>query len=137
MNNRIWNIKNPNQGKYKKVLCVCSAGLLRSPTAAVVLAAEPFNYNTRAVGVVDDYALLSIDQVLVEWADEIVCMHPSITEKLRRVIGVDTLSNSEIVTLNIPDQYEYRDPNLMKMIGEQYSNYLHEKEAAKDGKILI
>jgi predicted protein tyrosine phosphatase len=137
MNNRIWNIKNPNQGKYKKVLCVCSAGLLRSPTAAVVLAAEPFNYNTRAVGVVDDYALLSIDQVLVEWADEIVCMHTSITEKLRRVIGVDTLSNSEIVTLNIPDQYEYRDPNLMKMIGEQYSNYLHEKEAAKDGKILI
>jgi predicted protein tyrosine phosphatase len=136
MNNRLWNVKNPNQGEYKKVLCVCSAGLLRSPTAAVVLASEPFNYNTRAVGVDAGHALLPIDEVLLDWADEIVCMHPAITHTLRAFFDSDILNGLEIITLNIPDRYPYRDPNLMKMIGVQYSNYLGEKEAAKSGKIV-
>ncbi len=35
--NRWGNIDNPYQGSAKKVLCVCSAGMLRSPTAANVL----------------------------------------------------------------------------------------------------
>ena len=26
MNNRKWNAKNPNQGKFERILCVCSAG---------------------------------------------------------------------------------------------------------------
>ena len=43
--NRLANTQNKYQGKYKKVLCVCSAGLLRSPTAALVLSQEPFNFN--------------------------------------------------------------------------------------------
>jgi predicted protein tyrosine phosphatase len=72
--NRLGNCTNPYQGNTKKVLCVCSAGLLRSPTAAVVLSQEPFNYNTRAAGISTDYALVQVDDVLVTWADEIVCM---------------------------------------------------------------
>ncbi len=42
--------QNPYQGKYKRVLCVCSAGVLRSATTAVVLSKEPFNFNTRSAG---------------------------------------------------------------------------------------
>ena len=38
--NQLANINNPYQGKSKKVLCLCSAGLLRSPTAANVLHRE-------------------------------------------------------------------------------------------------
>ena len=48
--NRLGNSKNPYQGDFKKVLCVCSAGLLRSPTAAWVLSNAPFNFNTREIG---------------------------------------------------------------------------------------
>ena len=48
--NRIANSTNPFQKDYKRVLCVCSAGLLRSPTAAYVLSQAPYNYNTRAAG---------------------------------------------------------------------------------------
>jgi predicted protein tyrosine phosphatase len=135
MNNRIWNVRNPNQGDFKKVLCVCSAGLLRSPTAAVVLSSEPFNYNTRAVGVVDDYALVPIDVVLLEWADEVVCMHPSITDKLRRAFDADTLFGVNIVTLNIQDQYGYRDPELMDLIKFQYEKYLEEKNSVVSHEI--
>ena len=72
--NRMGNSKNEFQGKYKKVLCVCSAGLLRSPTAAVVFSQEPFNFNTRAAGLSHDFALIVVDEILLYWADEIVCM---------------------------------------------------------------
>jgi predicted protein tyrosine phosphatase len=71
MKNRLYNCKNPYQGNYKKVLTVCSAGLLRSPTIAWVLSQDPWNYNTRSCGV-HDYALIMLDDVLLTWADEIV-----------------------------------------------------------------
>ncbi len=74
MFNRVHNAGNPYQGGYKKVLCVCSAGLLRSPTAAVVLAQDPFNYNTRAVGTDKGHAFMPLETVHLTWADEIVCM---------------------------------------------------------------
>ena len=64
---------NPYQGAYKRVLCVCSAGILRSATAALVLSKEPFNYNTRSAGV-EHYALIPITEVLLAWADEVICM---------------------------------------------------------------
>ena len=51
--NRMWNVSNPWQGDAKRVLCVCSAGLLRSPTAAKVLYDE-YGYNTRAAGLATD-----------------------------------------------------------------------------------
>jgi len=72
--NRLANAKNPFQSDRKKVLCVCSAGLLRSPTDAWILSNEPFGFNTRAAGASDEYALIKLDQVLVEWADEVVVM---------------------------------------------------------------
>ena len=64
--NALWNCKNPYQGRDKRVLCVCSAGLLRSPTIAKVLVMN--GYNTRSCGC-RDYALIQIDNVLIEWAD--------------------------------------------------------------------
>lgn len=69
-NNRIFNSGNPNQGDYKRMLCVCSAGLLRSPTTAYVLSQAPYNYNTRAAGLVADFALIPVDEVLLRWAEE-------------------------------------------------------------------
>lgn len=111
--NRMHNCKNPYQGKYKKVLCVCSAGLLRSPTAALVLSQEPFNYNTRAAGL-EDYALVEVDPILLEWADEIVCMTSAQATKLI------PMTYKPIINLGIPDNYGYRDPELIKLIKENY-----------------
>ena len=69
--NQLSNVSNYFQGNAKKVLCVCSAGLLRSPTVANVLHQE-LGYNTRAVGTAKEYALIPITEALVAWADEIV-----------------------------------------------------------------
>lgn len=116
--NRLHNCKNPYQGNFKKVLCVCSAGLLRSPTAAVVLSQEPFNFNTRACGVSQGHALIPLDEVLLEWADEIVCFEQEHVEVLAEKTA------KEIVCLDIPDMYEYRNPELVEMIRTRYQECL-------------
>lgn len=110
MNNRKHNCKNIYQGDYKRVLCVCSAGLLRSPTAALVLSREPFNFNTRSVGLVTDFALIPLDNVLLEWADEIVCMDSAQAANLCR------LTTKPVHNLNIDDNYPYRDAKLIALI---------------------
>ena len=113
-NNRIWNCKNPYQGNYKKVLCVCSAGLLRSPTAAMVLSKAPYNFNTRAAGLDSSHALVPVDEVLLHWADEIVCMEPEQSNRLRK------MTDKRIICLNISDSYAYRSPELVKKIKAAY-----------------
>lgn len=120
MLNRIHNSTNPNQGNYKKVLCVCSAGLLRSPTAAVVLAAEPYNFNTRAVGISQEYALTPLEAVHLFWADEIVVMqeeHHEIVVSALKQVDLD----KPVKLLRIEDSYPYRDPKLMEMIATRYN----------------
>lgn len=112
--NRIANAGNPFQGDFKKVLCVCSAGLLRSPTTAVVLSQEPFNFNTRAAGLIEDFALIPVDDVLLAWADEVVCM----TKEQETVLK--TRTEKPVICLNIPDSFGYRDPQLMTLIKERY-----------------
>lgn len=108
--NRKWNSKNPYQGKYKRVLCVCSAGLLRSPTVAWVLSNEPYNFNTRAAGLDVGHALIPVDDVLLEWADEIVCMDEYQQEVLKG------RTSKPVHNLKIGDNFEYRDKGLVKII---------------------
>ena len=113
--NRLANCKNMYQGGYKRVLCVCSAGLLRSPTAAVVLSHEPFNFNTRAAGLAPEFALIPVDEVLLEWADEIVCMEPAQAEKLAVMAP-----KKPVICLGISDSYEYRSDELRALIKVKY-----------------
>ena len=122
--NRLHNLTNPHQGEHKKVLCVCSAGLLRSPTAAVVLSQEPFNHNTRAAGTSHDYALVVVDEFLLSWADEVVCMSGEQKAAILKLIArleLDSEHHPRIINLDIPDDFSYRDPVLMKLIAERYA----------------
>ena len=116
--NRLHNTRNPNQGSAKKVLCVCSAGLLRSPTLAWVLSNEPFNFNTRAVGTSDNYALIVLDEVQLQWADAVVFVDDSnyITACYEHKELID---NMEHYVLQIPDVYQFRHPKLVEIATEQ------------------
>ena len=119
--NRLGNALNPYQGKESKVLCLCSAGLLRSPTAANVLHQE-YGYNTRAAGVTTEYALIPVDDVLLAWADEIVCVEPSVRDKLFSDYEepVPEEIAKKITVLDIPDNFSWNDPKLCELIIEQY-----------------
>lgn len=121
--NRIANAGNRFQGQYKRVLCVCSAGLLRSPTAALVLSQDPFNFNTRAVGISQEYGLIPIESVHIHWADEIVTMenrHTEIIQNLIKNIGILD-SAPKIIQLDISDDFAYRDPTLIELIKNTYN----------------
>lgn len=114
---RIRNSANPHQGKAKRVLCVCSAGLLRSPTAANVLH-RMFGYNTRSVGIEPTYALVPVDEVLLCWADEIVTMT---ADQARRIQAQwPDLALPSIKVLNIDDAYGFMDPTLVRLIEDRY-----------------
>lgn len=113
MQNRFWNCTNPYQGDAKKVLCVCSAGLLRSPTAAKILWKE-YGYNTRSCGLDIGHALIPIDDVLIAWADEIVCMTFEQEERLLK------MGCTNVKCLNIPDNFRYMDAELCELIIQKY-----------------
>lgn len=122
--NRMGNAHNRFQGDAKRVLCVCSAGLLRSPTLANVLH-EKFGYNTRAVGIADEYALIPVDEVLVEWADEIVFVNQDVYRAF--VHKYDTHNvEADMITLDIPDKYGWNAPELRKACLVQYNQYLRQ-----------
>lgn len=120
--NRLANSSNIYQGKFKRVWWVCSAGLLRSPTAAFVLSQEPYNFNTRAAGLTKEFALVPVDEVLIHWADEIVCMSNEQAEQLADMAE----EGKRIVSLNIADSYRYRDPELINLIRSKYDSVLGE-----------
>ena len=109
---------NSYQGDYKRVLTVCSANMLRSPTMAHVLSAEPYNFNTRSAGIAG-FALIPVTEELLMWADEVVCADTEHALNIRDKLMQYQL-DKPIVNLNIPDIYEYRNPELIKLIKERY-----------------
>lgn len=120
--NRLFNTQNSYQNfnKYKRVLCVCSAGLLRSPTMARVLQ-EEYGYNTRAAGVSTEYALIPVDEYLLEWADEVVCADPV---HMHCIYNSFPKYKKEIICLDIPDNYGYMDEKLVEIIKQRYQEAL-------------
>ena len=122
---------NSYQGDYKRVLIVCSAGILRSATAAHVLCQKPFNLNTRTVGTAP-YALIPLTEDLIQWADEIVCMESEHkVHVLNRMMDMDLYK--PIIVLDIEDNYEYRNPTLVKLIKERYKDRTNQTDTNTGG----
>ena len=109
---------NSYQGDYKRVLTVCSANMLRSPTIAHVLSAEPYNFNTRSAGIAG-FALIPVTEDLLVWADEVVCADTEHAIAIRNKMMKYQL-DKPIIDLKIPDIYEYRNPKLIELIKERY-----------------
>lgn len=103
------------QGKSKKLLFVCSVGLLRSPTAMNV--AIHRGYNARCCGT-DKMALIPINENLISWADKIFFVNSENywnCEKIFDKFSFDEIrEKSEI--WNLPDEFDYMDKQLIKWI---------------------
>jgi len=95
--------------------------MLRSPTIAHTLSAEPYNFNTRCAGTNDRLAIVELTDRLLVWADEVVCAdteHAQVVTKLLGKLELDT----RVVNLGLPDIYDYRDPELVELIKVGYDN---------------
>lgn len=120
--NQLHNARNPHQGDYRRVLTVCSAGLLRSPTAAWVLSQPPYNFNTRAAGIDASHALILVNTVLLSWADEVVTMEPWMAVEIKKRLGqVLGGLGKPVIALDIADVHPYRDHRLVAEIKAQYA----------------
>ncbi len=111
-------VKNPYQGKDKKVVFVCSAGILRSATAARIYAHK---YNTRSAGS-EDYALIPLTEQLMLWADEVVFVNLYNYQRIGAIIDFDEF-DCVVKVLDIPDEHEHMAPELIQAFKDQYEDF--------------
>ena len=126
--NQLGVVQNAYQGRHRRVLTVCSAGCLRSPTAAHILSSPPWNFNTRCAGTSEEYAIVPVTEALVIWADVILVMDQfqwnrimDIQNKLAQ--EVDHMFEYEykpMHNLEIEDDFGYRDPKLVEIMTEKF-----------------
>jgi predicted protein tyrosine phosphatase len=106
---------NHYQGSAPRWLFVCSAGLLRSPTGAALAIKK--GLNARSCGSAVEYALIPISANLIMWAEKIVFVNEENYNESLELFKDHQMLHSLLVTralvLNIPDMYEYNDPELI------------------------
>ena len=131
--NQLGVLFNAYQGKHKKVLTVCSAGCLRSPTAAHILSSHPWNFNTRCAGTSSEYAIIPVTEALIVWADVILCMDSfqqlhinTMQNKLAE--EYDAFDYKQVINLEIEDDYVYRQPELVEIMTEKFEELFPEDE---------
>ena len=119
--NRLSNVNNRFQGNFKHVLCVCSAGLLRSPTLAEILSQPPYNFNARAVGIAKEFALIPIDMAHVAWADDIVVFNGEQFDAVNELLDcaeMNGFKRANVYIFPVEDVYSFRDPQLVQILKE-------------------
>lgn len=123
--NQLGVVLNAFQGRHRRVLTVCSAGCLRSPTAAHILSSPPWNFNTRCAGTSEEYAIVPVTEALVVWADVILVMdsfqqHHINMMQNKLAEEITDCVYKQVINLEIEDEYSYRDPKLVEIITEKF-----------------
>ncbi len=116
-------IRNTSQGSAAKVVCVCSAGVLRSPTAAWILGNAPFHFNTRSCGT-ENYALIPLTEELLTWADVVICMESKHSSKVHALCQEmindrGCINYPRVYTLNVSDDFDYKDVELVRRLTDR------------------
>ena len=97
----------------KRVLFVCSQNRLRSPTAAQIFSNRA-GFEVASAGT-DPAAGTPVSPELLEWADAIFVMERAHRDRLMKKFGPH-LKSKRIVCLDIPDEFEYMDPALVRIL---------------------
>lgn len=105
----------------KRVLFICSQNRLRSPTAEQVFSTRP-GIECSSAGLNAD-AENPVTPELLEWAEIIFVMEKAhrnrLSKKFKRHLG-----NKRIICLDIPDEYDYMDPTLVRLLKAKVTYYL-------------
>jgi predicted protein tyrosine phosphatase len=104
-----------------KLLFVCSHNRLRSPTAEAVFSAYP-GVEAISAGTNND-ATTPISADLIEWADVFFCMEKIHRNKLSSKFK-SNFKTKRLVVLDIPDNYEYMDPKLVRILKSKVPRYV-------------
>ena len=109
------------------VLFICSRNKLRSPTAEKVFANEP-GFEVLSAGTSKD-AVEPLTAELIEWADYIFVMEKRHSVILSRNFKT-LLKNKHVECLDIPDRYNYMDPQLIQLLESKLRSFFtkHQRE---------
>ncbi len=104
-----------------RVLFVCSRNRLRSPTAEHVFAGRP-GVEVASAGL-SRTAITPLTPELVIWADLIFVMERSQQTRLRAQYRRH-LGDRRVVCLDIPDEFAYLDPGLVRLLEARVTPFL-------------
>lgn len=104
-----------------KLLFVCSQNRLRSPTAEQVFDGMG-DIQARSAGL-DADATTSVTGELIDWAGLIVVMETYHLNRLKKKFR-PYLAGKRVVCLNIPDEYDYMDEGLIRLLKGRMTRYL-------------
>jgi len=105
----------------RNVLFICSQNRLRSPTAEQVFSSHP-GIECASAGLNRD-AENPVTGELVEWAELIFVMEKAHRNKLSSNFRKH-IKDQRIICLDIPDNYEFMDPFLIKLLKAKVTRHL-------------
>lgn len=105
----------------KRILFICSQNRLRSPTAEQVFSSRA-DIEVASAGLNND-AESPVTPELLEWADIIFVMEKAHRNKLSKKFR-SSLGGKRVICLGIPDEYEYMDPVLVKLLNVKVPQFL-------------
>ena len=104
------------------ILFICSQNKLRSPTAEQVFSGVE-GLEVLSAGTNND-AINPVTPELILWADKILVMEPTHREKLKKKFRAQ-LNGQRIICLGIPDNYEFMDPELVKILLKKVPQFIN------------
>ena len=114
----------------KRFLFVCSQNKLRSPTAEQIFSTLD-GVEVSSAGTNND-AENPLTGELLAWADVIVVMERAHRAKIQKRFR-KTLNGKQLVCLDIPDNYAFMDPELIRLLNARMARFLPSPTAAKAG----
>jgi predicted protein tyrosine phosphatase len=105
----------------KRILFVCSQNRLRSPTAEQIFSTRT-DIEVSSAGTNHD-AENPLDIEQIEWADIIMVMERAHRNKIQKSFK-SALGNKRLIVLGIPDDYEFMDPDLIRILQLKVSRLL-------------
>ena len=105
----------------KRLLFICSQNKLRSPTAEAIFADHP-GIEVDSAGLNND-AEVPLSDEQIEWADIIIVMENAHRNRLNRKFK-HALAGKRVAVLNIPDEYDYMDEELIRILKSRCQPYL-------------
>ncbi|MEJ5263008.1 MAG: phosphotyrosine protein phosphatase [Ignavibacterium sp.] len=106
----------------KKVLFVCTQNRLRSPTAEKVFSNFK-GIEVKSAGT-DAHARTHLTSQMIKWADIIFAMEKIHKEKIKQKYK-DKLKGKKLICLDIPDEYDFMQPELISILNEKVSKHLN------------
>src|SRR5258708_2715365 len=107
--------------RRKMVLFICEGELHRSPSAAALYADAP-GLQARSAGL-SPLARRQVTDELLEWADIVFVMERRLLRMLRLSFGA-ALDGKEVVCLDVPDDYQFMEPGLLRVLEDRLTPYL-------------